>query len=254
MPTWLLTWNPKRWVWEGLAKDAALVRKGKHGTDRWSCGNSKGIRPGDRFFLLKQGPVPRGIVASGAITSRPREGEHWDAERRQKGVRALYVELRFESLLDPDKEAPLSVAELTRGPLARVHWRSHISGIRIPDDAAALLERLWASHVAQGRATTSWPVDVVRDGDDAAPGFVLDESALLRRVTINPGIVGGKPIVRGRRLAAEHVLGMLAAGDTPEAILKGYRWLEPEDIQACLLYARRIVANERIEPLLIEQS
>jgi uncharacterized protein (DUF433 family) len=50
----------------------------------------------------------------------------------------------------------------------------------------------------------------------------------------------------------EHVLAMLAAGDTPEAILKGYPWLEREDIQACLLYARRVTANERIEPLSIE--
>lgn len=81
-----------------------------------------------------------------------------------------------------------------------------------------------------------------------------DELALLHRITVNPEIFGGKPIVRGRRLAVEHVLGMLAAGDSPETILKGYAWLRPEDIQACLVYARRIVANERIEPLLIEQS
>jgi uncharacterized protein (DUF433 family) len=47
---------------------------------------------------------------------------------------------------------------------------------------------------------------------------------------------------------------MLAAGDSQESILKGYAWLEAEDIQACLVYARRIVANERIEPLLIEPS
>jgi uncharacterized protein (DUF433 family) len=81
-----------------------------------------------------------------------------------------------------------------------------------------------------------------------------DESDLLRRITVNPRILGGKPILRGRRLAVEHVLGMLAAGDSPESILEGYTWLEAEDIRACLVYARRIVANERIEPLLIEPS
>lgn len=73
---------------------------------------------------------------------------------------------------------------------------------------------------------------------------------LLARITVNPDIFGGKPIVRGRRLAVEHVLGMLVAGDTPETILAGYPWLEPEDIQACLEYARRMVARERIEPAL----
>jgi uncharacterized protein (DUF433 family) len=75
---------------------------------------------------------------------------------------------------------------------------------------------------------------------------------LLERIGANPKIFGGKPIIRGRRLAVEHVLGMLAAGDTPDDILQAYPWLEREDIQACLVYARRIAANERIEPLTIE--
>jgi len=80
----------------------------------------------------------------------------------------------------------------------------------------------------------------------------MDERKLLERITVNSQIFGGKPIIRGRRLAVEHVLGMLAAGDTPENILAHYPWLEREDIQACLVYARRIAANERIEPLSIE--
>lgn len=82
----------------------------------------------------------------------------------------------------------------------------------------------------------------------------MNESKLLERITVNPDIFGGKPIVRGRRLAVEHVLGMLAAGDTPEIILSGYPWLESEDIQACLVYARRLVGHERIEPILIEAA
>ena len=75
----------------------------------------------------------------------------------------------------------------------------------------------------------------------------MDETKLLQRVTVNPKIFSGKPIIRGRRLAVEHVLGMLAAGDTPQTILEGYPWLEPEDVQACLVYARRMVGHERIE-------
>jgi len=80
----------------------------------------------------------------------------------------------------------------------------------------------------------------------------MDEADLLQRITVNPEIFGGKPIVRGRRLAVEHVLGMLAAGDTPEVILEGYPWLEPEDIRACLVYARRLVGHERVEPLILK--
>ena len=49
----------------------------------------------------------------------------------------------------------------------------------------------------------------------------MEEKKLLERITINPKIFGGKPIIRGRRLAVEHVLGMLAAGDSSETILEG---------------------------------
>lgn len=82
----------------------------------------------------------------------------------------------------------------------------------------------------------------------------MNETELLKRITANPEIFGGKPIIRGRRLAVEHVLSMLAAGDTPETILEGYPWLEREDIQACLVYARRLVGHERIEPISIDSA
>ena len=72
---------------------------------------------------------------------------------------------------------------------------------------------------------------------------------LLDRITVNPGIFGGKPIIRGRRLAVEHVLGMLAAGDSIETILEGYPWLERDDVLACIEYARRLVGHERVELL-----
>lgn len=80
----------------------------------------------------------------------------------------------------------------------------------------------------------------------------MNSYKLLERITVNPEIFNGKPIIRGRRLAVEHILGMMAAGDDAETILEGYPWLEPEDIQACLLYACNLVSNERIEPFLIE--
>lgn len=82
----------------------------------------------------------------------------------------------------------------------------------------------------------------------------MNEQHLLDRITVNPSIFGGKPIVRGRRLAVEHVLGMLAAGDSHETLLQGYPWLENEDILACLAYARRMVGHERIEPLKFEPA
>lgn len=71
-------------------------------------------------------------------------------------------------------------------------------------------------------------------------------TALLKRITVRPDVFGGKPIIRDMRIAVEHVLGMLAAGDTAETILQEYPILEPEDIQACLLFAYRSLAGDHV--------
>lgn len=76
----------------------------------------------------------------------------------------------------------------------------------------------------------------------------MNENEPLERITTNPEIFRGKPVIRGRRLAVEHVLGMLAAGDDFETLLQGYPWLERKDILACLAYAHRLVGHERVEP------
>jgi uncharacterized protein (DUF433 family) len=85
-------------------------------------------------------------------------------------------------------------------------------------------------------------------------GRGMNENELLARVTYNPAIFGGKPIIRGHRLAVEHILEMLASGDSAEEILNGFPWLEPEDISACLLYAARILGNEYLAPGLTETA
>ncbi|MEO5956236.1 MAG: DUF433 domain-containing protein [Nitrospiraceae bacterium] len=64
----------------------------------------------------------------------------------------------------------------------------------------------------------------------------MDEQLLLKRITVNPNIFGGKPIILGRHLAVEHVLGMLAARDTTDTIFHGYPWLEAEDFLARRTY------------------
>ena len=71
-------------------------------------------------------------------------------------------------------------------------------------------------------------------------------TALLKRITVRPDVFGGKPIIRDMRIAVEHVLGMLAAGDTAETILREYPILEPADIQACLLFAHRSLAGDHV--------
>jgi uncharacterized protein (DUF433 family) len=72
----------------------------------------------------------------------------------------------------------------------------------------------------------------------------MNDEDPVRRITSTPEIFGGKPIIRGRRLAVEHVLEMLVAGDTPESLIEAYPWLEREDILACLAYANRGTGRE----------
>jgi len=88
--------------------------------------------------------------------------------------------------------------------------------------------------------------------EEPVEGYLMDDKKILQRITVNPHIFGGKPIIRGRRLAVEHVLAMLAAGDSAETLLEGYPWLELEDIQACLHYARKVIGHERVEFLQAE--
>ena len=70
-----------------------------------------------------------------------------------------------------------------------------------------------------------------------------DSQELLQRITARPDVFGGKPIIRDMRIAVEHVLGMLAAGDATETILQEYPGLEPEDLRACFVYAYAVVAG-----------
>ena len=80
------------------------------------------------------------------------------------------------------------------------------------------------------------------------------ENELLERITFNPNIYGEKAIIRGHRLAVEHVLEMLSAGDTPEGLVAEYEWLELDDIRACLLYAAKLAGAERLRPVAREAA
>ena len=77
----------------------------------------------------------------------------------------------------------------------------------------------------------------------------MDREKLLTRITVNPGVLVGKPTIRGMRISVEQILDALAAGVSQRDLLEDYPMLEPEDIQAVLLYARDIIASERIYPV-----
>ena len=73
----------------------------------------------------------------------------------------------------------------------------------------------------------------------------------LDRIASDPAIFGGKPIVRSIRISVELILSLLAQGETREAILADYPGLQPGDIRACLAYAHAVVANERLDDVVV---
>lgn len=79
----------------------------------------------------------------------------------------------------------------------------------------------------------------------------MSETELLSRITANPEIFGGKPIIRGMRISVELILSLLAQGESAEALLQEYPDLEPDDIRACLAYAHAVIANDSLDRIQI---
>ncbi len=143
MTTYLLTWNPVRWNWDYLQKSIAEIKTQGFCRERWGCGATKKIVPGDRVLLMKVGKTPRGIVASGWVTSGVYEDLHWDEAARARGKTILCVDVRFDTLLDPAIDI-FPRAALDSGMYARMNWEPRASGVTIPGDIAAQLEEDWA--------------------------------------------------------------------------------------------------------------
>lgn len=69
---------------------------------------------------------------------------------------------------------------------------------------------------------------------------------LLSRITFEADKNGGRASIRRMRIRVTDVLGMLAAGDTPEDILEGFPYLEADDIRACLAYAADVTGETAV--------
>ena len=75
----------------------------------------------------------------------------------------------------------------------------------------------------------------------------MTDPDLLKRISFNPEIFGGKPIVRGMRISVELILGLLAQGENWDNLLDDYPDLEIDDIRACLAYAHAVIANDSLD-------
>lgn len=80
----------------------------------------------------------------------------------------------------------------------------------------------------------------------------MTNQELLERITLNPKVMAGKPIIKGTRLTVEYILSLLAHGASPEDILDEYQGSKLEDIQACFLFATKSLGETDFMPLTME--
>ena len=77
----------------------------------------------------------------------------------------------------------------------------------------------------------------------------MTDRQLLERISCDPRVMVGKPVIKGTRLTVDYILNLLGHGATFDAILDEYDGLEREDIQACLLFASRSLSDTTFLPL-----
>jgi uncharacterized protein (DUF433 family) len=70
----------------------------------------------------------------------------------------------------------------------------------------------------------------------------------VERITLDPAVLAGKPIIRGTRIAVDFVNGLMAEGWTETDVLQNYPGLSHEDVAACLAYARDALRSEKVYP------
>ena len=82
----------------------------------------------------------------------------------------------------------------------------------------------------------------------------MSDHELLERITLNPKVMVGKPVVKGTRLTVEFILNLMAHGETIADILREYRGLEEADIRACILFATKSLESTTFMPLNAEPA
>ncbi len=81
----------------------------------------------------------------------------------------------------------------------------------------------------------------------------MTDKKLLERITMNPKVTTGKPVIKGTRLTVEFILNLMAHGASVQEIIAEYKGLKKEDIQACILFASKVLENTVFMPLTVER-
>lgn len=171
MATYLLAWNPKRWTWEDLDEEIEQVSIVGYADSTWSTGNRKHLPVGSRFFLIRLGSEPKGIMASGVTVSEPYSDRTWDSEKTAE-AEALYADIRFDFL---SRDVLVTWKELIKPPFSAFNWGVQASGLTIPDKLAGALEQIWQIRTGGGGQVPA---------PDTPSASLLPEGA-KRRIIVN---------------------------------------------------------------------
>jgi hypothetical protein len=136
MKAYLFGWNPQKFEWADLDDDKKKLADTGKLEDNWSVISHKSIRPGDRAYIVRVGVEPKGIFASGIIASDP-----YPAFRN--GLHYYRIIVAMDALLNPDKEAILTLDILKTGNLVAQNWTPQASGISIRPELVDELEGVW---------------------------------------------------------------------------------------------------------------
>ena len=136
MKAYLFGWNPIKFRWDDLDDDIAKLQAGHKLEEDWSVASHKTIQPGDRAYIVRVGVEPKGIFASGIISSEP-----FLALRKGRTYHRIVIE--FDVLLNPDKQPILTLDILKTGNLAAQTWTPQASGISIRQALVDELEGVW---------------------------------------------------------------------------------------------------------------
>lgn len=140
--SFMLLWNPDyfQWTEDDRMEVLASIEAGEQPADQWSISaNFRKAKVGDRVYLRKTGRGNRGIIAAGRVQGEAIIEPHWDGSARG----ATYVPLTWDSLVASDRL--LDLHDMAEQFPSRV-WSGMRSGLQIPEEAVAELERLWSNH------------------------------------------------------------------------------------------------------------
>lgn len=143
--TWLLNYNPNKWDWEkqndaySYKDTLKTVKNGGAVFFSWRC-HSNQVKAGDRVFIIKLGPAPRGIFATGYASSEPYEGTYTDDNGQD--VNGRMIDICITGFLDYHTEELISQDMLKR-KFPQQQWSPQGSGISVKSDAAQWLIENW---------------------------------------------------------------------------------------------------------------